>query len=117
MFRRYRADRRSHLRAVAVPARAQLVVIDPATWCRPILIADRTQQDYEQLQAIPDHPADGAGARALDRYRIPPIGITAHDPSRAGRMARHGSRPQFRRRARHAYLATARAAAATGQPI
>jgi hypothetical protein len=68
---------------VAVPARAQFVVIDPGNLVQAILIADRTLQEYttlsQQYQTIL-RIAQGLGS--LDQYRMPVIGITAHDPGR-----------------------------------
>src|ERR1700730_5748790 len=68
---------------VAVPARAQFVVIDPGNLAQAILIADRTLQEYEtliqQYQTI-RRMAQGLGS--LDRYRVPTIGITGHDLGR-----------------------------------
>jgi conjugal transfer/entry exclusion protein len=68
---------------VAVPARAQFVVIDPGNLAQAILIADRTLQEYDtliqQYQTI-RRMAQGLGS--LDRYRVPTIGITGHDPGR-----------------------------------
>jgi hypothetical protein len=68
---------------VALPARAQFVVIDPGNLVQAILIADRTLQEYttlsQQSQTIL-RMAQGLGS--LDQYRMPAIGITAHDPGR-----------------------------------
>src|ERR1700719_2447728 len=68
---------------LAVPARAQLVVLDPGNLAQAIVIADRTLQEYttliQQYQTIL-RMAQGLGP--LVAYRMPPIGITAHDPSR-----------------------------------
>src|ERR1700730_9359963 len=68
---------------VAAPARAQFVVIDPGNLLQAILIADRTLQEYhtllQQYQTI-RRMAQGLGS--LDQYRMPVIGITAHDPGR-----------------------------------
>src|SRR6266436_9704503 len=67
----------------AVSARAQFVVIDPGNLAQAILIADRTLSEYntllQQYQTIL-RMAQGLGP--LDRYRIPTIGITGHDPAR-----------------------------------
>src|SRR5256885_8615036 len=69
--------------ALATPARGQEVVIDPTNLVQTILIAERTAREYEtlieQYQTI-IRMARGLGS--LDRYRIPTIGITGHDPSR-----------------------------------
>ena len=69
--------------AVAVvPLRAQLVVIDPANLTQTILIAERTAQQYDQLRRefeVIQRMAQKLGS--LDRYRIPAISISGHDPS------------------------------------
>src|SRR5713226_9655181 len=65
------------------PLRAQLVVIDPANLAQTILIAERTYDQYDQLRREFDvirRMAQKLGS--LDRYRIPAISITGHDPSR-----------------------------------
>ena len=65
-----------------VPLRAQLVVIDPGNLTQAILIAERTLQQYDELRREYDViqlMAQRLGS--LDSYRIPAIGITAHDPS------------------------------------
>ncbi len=65
------------------PLRAQLVVIDPANLAQAILIAERTWDHYDQLRRefeVIQRMAQKLGS--LDRYRIPTIGITGHDPSR-----------------------------------
>src|SRR6266481_3385507 len=68
---------------LVVPARAQLVVVDPGNLAQTILIAERTLREYETLVAQYEtivRMSQGLGS--LDRYRIPTIGITGHDPSR-----------------------------------
>src|SRR6266446_99307 len=69
--------------AFVIPARGQEVVIDPANLVQTILIAYRTAREYEtlieQYQTIV-RMARGLGS--LNRYRIPTIGITGHNPSR-----------------------------------
>lgn len=68
---------------LAAPAYAQLVVIDPANLAQVILIARRAQQQLDELQAQYRtilRMAQGLGN--MDRYRIPTIAITRHDPSR-----------------------------------
>jgi len=71
------------LLAPATSARAQLVVVDPANLAQTIMIAERTLREYEtlltQYQTIV-RMSQGLGP--LDRYRIPTIGITGHDPAR-----------------------------------
>ena len=50
---------------VATPVSAQFAVIDPANLAQAILIVQRTQRQYEELQrAVPDDSSHGAGARA-----------------------------------------------------
>lgn len=66
-----------------VPLRAQLVVMDPANLAQTILIAERTWAQYDELRReyeIIQQMATKLGS--LERYRIPTIGITGHDPSR-----------------------------------
>ena len=66
-----------------VPLRGQLVVVDPANLAQTILIAERTWEQYKQLRQeleVIQRMAQKLGG--LDRYRIPAIGITGHDPSR-----------------------------------
>lgn len=68
---------------VATPARAQFVVIDPANLVQTTLIAYRMQQHYAELRSqylTVLRMAQGIGN--MDRFRIPTIPITAHDPSR-----------------------------------
>ncbi len=65
------------------PLRAQLVVIDPANLAQTILIAERTWDQYDQLRRefeVIQRMSQKLGS--LDRYRIPAITITGHDPSR-----------------------------------
>src|ERR1043166_712095 len=69
--------------AVVVPAHAQLVVVDPGNLTQTVLIAERTLREYETLVAQYEtivRMSQSLGS--LDRYRIPTIGITGHDPSR-----------------------------------
>ena len=68
---------------LAVPAQAQFVVIDPANLTQAILIAERTLTHYEELRR--QYETVRRMARSLgsvEPYRIPPIAITQHDPSR-----------------------------------
>jgi hypothetical protein len=68
---------------VAAPVYAQIAVIDPANLAQVVLIARRAQQHLDELQAQYRtilRMAQGLGN--LDRYRIPTIAITRHDPSR-----------------------------------
>lgn len=69
--------------ALATPASAQWVVIDPANLEQTIRIAERTLQHYNQLRM--EYEAILLMARRLgsmDPYRIPTIPITGHDASR-----------------------------------
>src|SRR5690349_21407187 len=68
---------------LAMPAHAQLVVVDPGNLAQTTLIAERTLREYETLIAQYQtllRMSQGLGG--MDRYRIPPIAATAHDPSR-----------------------------------
>ncbi len=70
--------------ALTMSASAQLVVIDPANLAQAVLIAQRTQQTYEQLQnqyLLILRMSQGLGN--LSGYRIPAIGITPLDASRS----------------------------------
>ena len=64
-------------------AHAQWVVIDPANLAQTILIAERTEQHYQQLvQQFQIIQRMARGLAALDRYRIPAIAVSAIDPAR-----------------------------------
>jgi conjugal transfer/entry exclusion protein len=68
---------------LGVPARAQIVVTDPGNLAKTVLIAERTLREYETLWAQYQtilRMSQGLGP--MDRYRIPPITSTHHDPSR-----------------------------------
>jgi hypothetical protein len=68
---------------LAVPAQAQLVVIDGSNLVQATLIARRMQQHYEELRAqylTVLRMAQGLGN--MESYRIPTIPITRHDPGR-----------------------------------
>lgn len=71
------------LTLLAAPARAQLVVHDPGNFAQAVLIAERTLREYrtlwEQYQLIV-RMAQGLGS--MERYRLPAVGISRHDPSR-----------------------------------
>ena len=69
---------------VAVPARAQFVVIDPANLVQTTLIADRVQQHYAELRAqyltvlrMAQRPRKSGSVP--DSRRLP---MTSHDPAR-----------------------------------
>ena len=71
------------LGAVVAPARAQLVVVDPANLMQAVLIAERTLREYETLWAQYQtilRMSQKLGN--MDRFRTPPIAFTRHDPSR-----------------------------------
>lgn len=71
------------LSTAATPAHAQLVVIDPGNLAQTSLIAERTLRTYENLVAQYEtlvRMAQGLGN--LDRYRLPPVAISRHDPRR-----------------------------------
>ena len=69
---------------LSVPASAQWVVFDPANYAQAVLIAQRTLQTYEQLQAQYQLIMRmSEGLRGLDRYRIPDIAMSAHDTARS----------------------------------
>src|SRR5438094_6338854 len=68
---------------LAWPAHAQIVVTDPGNLAQATLIAERTLREYDALWAQYQtilRMAQGLGN--MDRYRIPTIGITGHDPAR-----------------------------------
>ena len=68
---------------VAAPASAQLVVIDPGNLAQVVLIAQRTQKLYQQLQAEYQTVLRmSQGLTDLDQYRIPPMTISGLDPAR-----------------------------------
>jgi hypothetical protein len=68
---------------IAVPLYAQLPVIDPVNLEQVILIARRTQQQLDELNAqyrTIRRMAQGLGN--MESYRVPTIPITRHDPTR-----------------------------------
>ena len=68
---------------IAAPVDAQFAVIDPANLAQVILIARRTQQHLDELQAQSRtllRMAQGLGT--MERYRVPAVPITRHDPTR-----------------------------------
>jgi hypothetical protein len=67
----------------AVPAHAQLAVIDPANLAQAVLIVERARRHYEELQAQYRtilRMAEGLGN--MEGYRIPRIVDTFHDVGR-----------------------------------
>jgi hypothetical protein len=69
--------------ALAVPAHAQLAVVDPGNLAQAVLIAERTLREcqtlWEQYQTVL-RMAQRLGN--MDRYRTPPIALSRHDASR-----------------------------------
>ena len=68
---------------LTTPAHAQFAVIDPANLAQAILIVQRTQRHYEELQAqyrTIVRMAKGLGQ--MDQYRIPASALTRHDEGR-----------------------------------
>jgi len=71
------------LAVVAAPTSAQLVVTDPGNLAQAVLIAQRAQQVFDQLQTEYQLLLRmGLGLGNLDAFRIPSIGITALDAAR-----------------------------------
>ena len=69
------------LGAAVAPVHAQWTVFDPSNFAQTVLVAQRTQRQYEELLAQYRtilRMAQGLGT--LESYRIPPIGVTRHDP-------------------------------------
>ncbi len=63
-------------------AYAQFTVIDPDNLVQTTLIASRTEQHYQQLLAeFQTIRRMAQGLASLDRYRLPSIPTTVHDPS------------------------------------
>jgi hypothetical protein len=61
---------------------AQFTVIDPGNLVQTTLIASRTEQHYQQLLAeFQTIRRMAQGLTSLDRYRLPSIALTTHDPS------------------------------------
>ena len=70
------------LTLLAAPARAQIVVHDPGNFAQAVLIAERTLREYQTLweqYQVMVRMAQGLGQ--MDRYRMPSVGISRHDPS------------------------------------
>lgn len=67
---------------MAIPMHAQLPVIDTANLIQAGLIVQRMQRHLEELQAqYRTILRMGQGLGSMDRYRIPPIAITGHNPA------------------------------------
>jgi hypothetical protein len=65
------------------PAHAQLVVIDPGNLVQAVIIAQRVQAQYETLRAqyqTIQRMSQGLGG--MQRYRMPSLAISRHDPGR-----------------------------------
>jgi hypothetical protein len=68
---------------MAPAASAQLVVLDPLNLIQTILIAERTERQYEELvQEYQTILRMAQNLGNMDAYRIPPLAISRHDPSR-----------------------------------
>jgi hypothetical protein len=68
---------------IAAPTAAQIVVIDPANLAQAVLIAQRTLREYEEvLNQYTTLLRMAQSLGDLDRYRVPIIAMTRHDPSR-----------------------------------
>jgi conjugal transfer/entry exclusion protein len=68
---------------IATPVGAQFAVIDPANLAQAILIVQRTQRQFEELQAQYRtilRMAQGLGR--MDPYRTPPFAFANHDTGR-----------------------------------
>ena len=71
------------LTMIAVPAHAQLVVIDPGNLEQTSLIAERTLRAYQNLVAQYETLLRMAQALGnMDRYRVSSVAISRHEPSR-----------------------------------
>lgn len=71
------------LAMVASPVNAQLAVFDPSNFAQAVLIAQRTERQYEELLAQYRtilRMAQGLGS--MEVYRTPPIVATRHDSGR-----------------------------------
>ena len=69
--------------ASAIPARAQVVVIDPANLYQTILIAERTWQQYQELRRqFETVTRMSRGLGNMAGYRVPAIAMASHDPAR-----------------------------------
>ena len=71
------------LTALAAPARAQFVVIDPGNLAQAVLIAERTLREYEALRAQYETLVRmSRGLGNMERYRIPTVIGAEHDLQR-----------------------------------
>ena len=71
------------LAVAPAPARAQVLVIDHANLTQAVLIAQRAQRHYEELQAqYRTIMRMSQGLGAMEGYRIPTISATRHDADR-----------------------------------
>ena len=69
--------------AMAMPAHAQVAVIDSANLSQAVLIAQRAQRHYEELQAqYRTIMRMSQGLGFMEGYRIPTIAATRHDTGR-----------------------------------
>jgi hypothetical protein len=69
--------------ACATPARAQWVVVDPGNLAQAVLIAERTLRQYDELRRQYETITRmGRPLGSMERYRIPPIALSGHDPRR-----------------------------------
>ncbi|MGE4222278.1 MAG: DUF4141 domain-containing protein [Vicinamibacterales bacterium] len=67
----------------ATPAHAQWAVFDPSNFAQAVLIAQRAQRHYEELQAqYRTILRMGQGLGGMEVYRTPPIVATRHDAAR-----------------------------------
>ena len=68
---------------LAAPLQAQLTVIDPANLAQTALIAERTQQHYEELQAqLRTILRMEKALEDMTGYKFPGINIPLHDEAR-----------------------------------
>lgn len=71
------------LLAVARPASAQWVVVDPENLAQAVLIAERTLREYQTLRAQYETIVRmSRGLGNMEGYRVPTIGTTQHDVGR-----------------------------------
>lgn len=71
------------LMVLSSQARAQIPVIDPANLVQTILIAERTWEHYNELRRQYETILRmGTPLGNMGTFRVPPIALTSHDPSR-----------------------------------